>query len=118
MSHQIKSAFFAVGRFLRLIDENDQLSLTNVILIGVAVKIFVAKEVSVAELGTLVMSLLAYAHKKQLGLKVKIDKAQTQAINELKDQIGTIQSKVDTVAAGTEETRQGLNSLKIKLGRV
>lgn len=116
MSHKIKETLFTIGRFLRLIDENDQLSLTNVILMGVAVKLFVAQDVGFAELGTLIMSLLAYAHKKQLSLKAKIDKTQNKAIDELKEQIGAVSTKIQAVAAATEETRQGLNSLKLKAG--
>lgn len=113
---KIKSAFFTIGRFLRLIDENDQLSLTNVILMGVAIKIFAAQDVSVAELGALVMSLLAYAHKKSLGLKVKIDKTQTKAIDELKQQIQGAVSQITVLTTASEETRQGLNSIKLKQG--
>lgn len=53
-------------QFLRLVDDNEQVSLTNIAVMVAVYKISEVKAVSFEDLGLLLIPLLGYAYKKHL----------------------------------------------------
>lgn len=60
-----------IAQFLRVVDENKQLSITNIALIIVLAKLAVAPVVSITELGVLLISLGNYSHKRHVNKESK-----------------------------------------------
>ncbi len=59
-------------RFLNLLDSDGNLSITNVCVIVCVVKIVVAPQFSVTEVGALMVSLCNYAHKRSTNANADI----------------------------------------------
>ncbi len=58
---------FKVLKFFRLVDENNQLSLTNIaVMVGIS-KIALTQATSMEDLGLFIIRLMGYAHKKHIG---------------------------------------------------
>ena len=55
-----------VGKFFRFIDNNNQLSITNIALMVVLIKLSLSPTTSLTETGTLLIALGNYAHKKRM----------------------------------------------------
>jgi len=64
----MKPAIFGILRFFKLIDDSNQLSLTNIALIIVIVKLAMIQQASMMDLGTLLLALANYNIKKYLAL--------------------------------------------------
>lgn len=62
----MKAFFIRVGLFLRLIDDQHNLSLTNIATIIVVIKLALAQQASAIDLGTLLLALANYNVKKYL----------------------------------------------------
>ena len=62
-----------VLQFLRLVDENNQISLTNIAMIIVLVKLACAQQAGVADLGALMLALASYNCKKLLTKVSEVD---------------------------------------------
>jgi len=91
-----------VSEFLRLVDEQGQLSLTNITVYVVLFKIYQTENVSLLDAGALLVALLGYNGKKVL--KYFNDKKQVLAAdeaNEIKQRLKELHDKVGAVAAAT-----------------
>ena len=58
-------------QFLRVVDENKQLSITNIALIIILIKLAIAPALSITEAGTLLITLGNYGHKRHVQEKTK-----------------------------------------------
>lgn len=67
MWNKIGSFFVNLGRFLRLIDEQNCLSLTNIAVYIALVKISLIQDMQMMDAGLILISLLNYAGKKVIG---------------------------------------------------
>lgn len=76
----MKATFFKVLAFCRIIDSYDQtLSLTNIGLIIILVKLAIVQQTSLVDLGALFLGLLSYQSKKVLTKDVAL--ASLKSIN-------------------------------------
>lgn len=101
MVSNIGKFFLSVGRFLRVIDESTPiLSITNIACIVIIVKIALAAEPSIADLGGLLISLLAYYGKKKINqADRKVDAQQQKDIEDLRSKIKETNDRIGSVAA-------------------
>ena len=58
-----------VGQFLRILDENGYLSITNISVVAVLIKLIIAPDAGLVETGGLLITLMTYSHKKHLSSK-------------------------------------------------
>jgi len=95
-----------VLNFLALLDsKGKQLSLTNILMIVVIVKIALAHSVGLTELGALFLSLLSYSHKRYVNsVAAKQSTEEQKTFNTLTDQV-----------AGWVEL---LNSIKLDIEKI
>lgn len=63
--------FKRVLNFLSLLDRDGNLSISNVAVIVCVTKIAAAPKFSIEEVGALLVALLNYAHKRQVGADFK-----------------------------------------------
>lgn len=64
--------FLRVLQFFNLLDNDKNLSISNVAVIVCVTKIAIAPEFSITEVGALLVSLLNYAHKRYVNDNVKV----------------------------------------------
>lgn len=97
----MKQFFVKLGRFLRIVDESAiTLSITNIAVYVVLVKIALAAEPSITEMGGLLITLAAYYGKKHINKdKVAITDENKAAIEELKVKVQNVADKASGVAA-------------------
>lgn len=62
------NALIKTGQFLRLLDENGQVSLTNISIIISLYKLLAVPNASYMEIGTFLISALAYNYKRGVSL--------------------------------------------------
>jgi hypothetical protein len=58
-----------IGQFLRVIDDNGQLSITNLGMYIALYKLFIIKNPGFGEVGTYLLAAATYSFKKHLGSK-------------------------------------------------
>jgi hypothetical protein len=89
------------GRFFRLVDENfNQISLVNIALLVIIVKVALAVDPSVADLGALLIGLLAHYGKRRINVKMKaLDAQQNKEIEETKGKLKDLADRVGSIAA-------------------
>lgn len=95
--------------FIKVIDAHDgQISLTNLALIVVLVKIAIAPTVSIVDAGTLFVSLLAYSGKKVINNQqmnaqaAPIDTtAIEKSVSQVTDQMEAMKSKINALTMAT-----------------
>lgn len=97
----IPSWALKLGRFLRIVDEKyHQISIVNIACIVIIVKVAMAAEPSIADLGALLIGLLAHYGKRQINTKVSaLDEKQNSTIDELSLKIKDLGDRVGSVAA-------------------
>lgn len=89
----MKASLLKISNFLRITDAHDgQLSLTNIALLVVLVKLMLAPALSIVEVGTLFIALASYQTKKIIN-KV----ATKEEENPLKPEIDALQAKLDDI---------------------
>lgn len=86
-----------VADFLRLIDENDKLSLTNLCLYVVLVKISLTADFNLVDAGALFITLLNYSGKKLIN-KIKEKKEENLPLQEVHEKLRELQDKVNAVS--------------------
>lgn len=96
---EIKAFFIKLGKFFRILDEyNNNLSLTNVAVIIVLVKLCMAPAVSITDIGALLISLLSYTGKKVLNNKkpteLELPEAIASKLKSMEDTITNLKSKI------------------------
>lgn len=97
----LKEWTFKFGRFLRVIDETKhQLSIVNIACIVIVVKVAMATEPSIADLGALLIGLFAHYGKRRINMKVSaLDETQTKNIEDMSTKIKDLGDRVGSVAA-------------------
>jgi len=94
--------FLRILRFLRLTDEQDNLSLTNIAVMLIIVKLALLQEYGLQDLGVLLVALLTYTAKKVISDKKKIKENVSNAILDKMDtDIKELKDKVSSVAMAT-----------------
>ena len=90
-----------IGRFFRIIDEQDSmLSITNIACIVIVVKLALAAQPSVADLGGLLIALLAYYGKKQITKRhAQLNADQSKVISDLQTKLKEVGDKIGGIAA-------------------
>jgi hypothetical protein len=105
--------------FLRLVDPHDgQISLTNVALIVVLVKIGFAPEVSLVDAGALFVTLLSYQGKKLINRDAGVDaeaieRAQTMAGDSI-ELTGKLLTRVDELSSKVTQQQMTLGIKDIR----
>lgn len=59
----------ALGQFLRILDENNQLSITNIAVIIMLFKLAVVPVTTLTEIVPLLITIMSYSHKRHLSKK-------------------------------------------------
>ena len=78
---------FNILQFLRLVDENNLLSLTNITVVVCIVKVAMLQSVSLPDLGALMLSMLMYGHKKLLAANKSASKETPELIQKVEAQL-------------------------------
>jgi hypothetical protein len=86
-------------QFLRIVDESNNLSLTNLALITSVASLIARPEVGLTDASTLIASLLGYQFKKYLTTGTATD-ASNEDVEQLKKSVESLQSKVTGVMLG------------------
>lgn len=95
MKHYLKN----LSKFFRLIDEQGQLSLTNLAVLVIIIKIAITSNVSIADAGALLISLLNYSGKKVLSqLKKPVLTLPEQLFDQTQDKIKELEGKISKLA--------------------
>lgn len=99
--NNMKQFFLKLGRFFRVIDDyGTSLSITNIAYIIILVKIALAAEPSVADLGGLLVAMLAYHGKKHLNKDLnKSSEDQSKILADLQVKVKEASDKASSVAA-------------------
>lgn len=97
----VAQALLNVGRFLRLVDEqHNQISIVNVACLVIIGKVAIAPNPSIAELGALLIGLLAHYGKRRINVKMKgLDAQQNKEIEDTKSKIKELADRVGSIAA-------------------
>ena len=91
-----------IASFLRLVDENGQLSLTNVSVIVTIIKLVLVQNASVCDLGILIASLTSYQVKRIVTKKPLEPSA--------------LEERVEAMASDFEAAKSKLNVLTMQVG--
>jgi hypothetical protein len=95
----MKDKILRALQFLRLVDEQNNLSLTNLALIASVASLIARPEIGVTDATTIVASLLGYQFKKYL-TNSGTTETSNEDIAELKKTVESLQSKVTGVVLG------------------
>jgi hypothetical protein len=99
----MKAQAIKIATFLRIIDAHDgQLSLTNVALIVVLLKLVFVPSASLTDVGSLFCALSSYAYKKY--------------VNQNAEDAGPIETKVDEMTSKLEAMQSKVSSLSMSVG--
>ena len=94
----MKAFITKAATFLKLVDEHDQkLSLTNLALIVVVIKLALAPVVSITDVGTLFVTLLAYSAKKTINNQQKNAEAIPIDTTSLEKSIGSAVQEIESL---------------------
>jgi len=98
-----KQSMFAIGRFFRLLDDSNVISLTNIALMIVIGKLAVTPSLSIPEIGALLLGLLNYSYKRYIRYKEPkpevIASKQKSEIKELRDVTDSLKDKIGKISA-------------------
>ena len=101
MISNVIKMLLSVGRFLRVVDEQEnQLSIVNLACLVIVVKVALAVNPSIADLGGLLIALMAHYGKRRLNLKSKnLDAQQNKQLEEVQAKLKEVGDRVGSVAA-------------------
>ena len=105
MSPQAKENLMKVVNFLRLIDAEAKLSITNVAVYVVLVKVAIAPEFTLMDAGALFVTLLNYSGKKIIN-KIKEPETKQEPGSAVEERINKLQDKVNSIAVAVGITRK------------
>lgn len=98
-----KQNMFAVGRFFRLLDDNNVVSLTNIALMIVIGKLAITPSMAIPEIGALMLGVLNYSYKRYIRHKEPkpevMAKKQKSEIKELRDVTDSLKDKIGKISA-------------------
>lgn len=91
----------SIGRFLRIVDEHEnQISVVNIACLVIIVKVALAVNPSVADLGGLLIALMAHYGKRRLNMKARnLDAQQNKELSEIQTKLKELGDRVGSVAA-------------------
>lgn len=91
----------SVGRFLRIVDEyENQISVVNIACLVIIVKVALVVNPSVADLGGLLIALMAHYGKRRLNMKARnLDAQQNKELSEIQTKLKELGDRVGSVAA-------------------
>jgi hypothetical protein len=100
-SKNVLKMLLAIGRFTRIVDEHEnQISVVNIACLVIVVKVALAVNPSVADLGGLLIALMAHYGKRRLNMKAKnLDTQQNKEITEIQSKLKELGDRVGSVAA-------------------
>lgn len=98
-----KSSMLATGRFLRVLDEDNVISLTNLAVMLVIFKLAITPSLSMPEIGALLLGLFNYSYKRYVRAKEPkpevIVKGHRKELNDLKSATSDLRDKVGQISA-------------------
>lgn len=102
--------FFKVGRFTRLIDEQNQLSITNIAVLVVLFKVGTAQEVDIHDAGLILIALLNYGYKRYMTTKELKEKQaagteKSEIMKKFEDEFKGLKDKVSSLQVAVGLTR-------------
>jgi len=92
----MKAYLFKAADFFRLIDETNKVSITNVAVWVVLVKIATTQDFNLVDAGALFVSLLNYSGKK-LMRKIKDPSEKKEDVSKYEEKLKELQDKVNSV---------------------
>lgn len=98
-----------VLNFLRLIDDDGHLSLTNLAVIVILVKTAIAPTLSVTDIGALLIAVLNYAHRRVVNTNSSLSEGQLET-----DAAAEVAAQVDKLKAFAGQ----IDSLKSQISRL
>lgn len=109
-SSYLLDRFMKVGKFLRLIDENNQMSITNIAVLVVIYKVGTAQNVDLYDAGIILIALLNYSYKRYIKFKeVKEIKPSSSVeddiVEQVKEEIKGLKDKVGSLQVAVGLTR-------------
>lgn len=101
MASSLKKSLIGIGRFLRLVDENeDMLSISNTAVIVVLTKVALSSSCNLLDIVALLGCLFNYYGKKHLNKnKSKLTDDNKSALDEMKAKLQIVQDKTAGIAA-------------------
>lgn len=110
VNEYLLDGFFKVGKFLRLIDENNQMSITNIAVLVVIYKVGTAHEVDIYDAGIILIALLNYSYKRYMKLKefkeVTVKQSEeTDLSSQVKEELRGLKDKVSSLQVAVGLTR-------------
>lgn len=103
----------SVGRFLRILDEDNQLSLTNIFVMVVIAKVILKQNaISTTDLGTVLAAVVGYQGKRAVKTKKEVEVIKANKIHQLK--LSEIFHRGDMASA----PKQVLSNSRVLLTRV
>lgn len=98
--------------FLNFLDENNNLSITNLLLIAIAIKVLYMPAFDITEMVALAGALINYGHKRyinnsHLSKKNSNQEKEDNEINELKSSISLINENVSKLSLAIGLKKQG-----------
>lgn len=100
--------------FFNLLDTEGKLSISNVAVVVVLVKLAIAPAASLTEAGSLLVVLANYAHKRYTK-QTAIDNVPVEA-DPLKPQVDEMQSKLEAAQTKIDEMQTSVSSLVMQNG--
>jgi hypothetical protein len=100
----MKAGFFKVLKFLQVSDRGNNLSITNIALYVVLVKIAIAPTFSIEECGVLFLAVANYIHKRAEA--VKSSQFEAKAVkDEYEVKIAALEAKIEATTQATEANK-------------
>jgi len=116
----MKDKLLKLLKFCNLTDKDNNLSISNIAVIVVIIKIALAATLDWATAATLLMALLNYGHKRETTIKAIKEAKKDDALSDLTSSLKNVAAKVEkyentivTVAKQAEETKKQLSQLNL-----
>jgi hypothetical protein len=95
----MKKFFLNLGHFFRIVDNDNLLSLTNLVIFVSIYKIITAPVFTITEVSSLLISMLAYGYKRHTTKqKQNMTDENKAALDELKEKVQVISDKASGLA--------------------
>lgn len=105
-------------KFFNLVDRAGDLSITNIAVIVMVVKMAVAPQFTITECGALLVTLLNYGHKRYQSSKVEKETVKAPEVNlqPVLEQIQSVESQLAAVQKVAEEAGEKASKLALAAG--
>jgi hypothetical protein len=101
LGNKVYQGVLRLGRFLRIVDEKfEQISIVNIACLVIIVKVAMVPEPSVADLGALLIGLMAHYGKRRINVgKEDSDSSTKKDLKEAQDKIKELGDRIGSIAA-------------------